>query len=67
MKEITNLDIADSERIDIKKEVRKLTVAEWATFIDVFDRWPFAPEVCFTMVIDEGISLTVFLKGPLDL
>jgi transcription factor 1 len=39
------MDLPVNERVDIKKQIRKLTIPEWATLVKAFDRWPFAPEV----------------------
>jgi transcription factor 1 len=45
------MDLPVNERVDIKKQVRKLTIPEWATLVKAFDRWPFAPEVSQKMFI----------------
>jgi hypothetical protein len=45
LKDITNPDLPDSERIDVKKPIRDLTIADWGILVRAFDKWPFAPEV----------------------
>jgi transcription factor 1 len=45
IKTLTDSSMPPSHRVDIKKKVRQLTVAEWASVLRAFDDWPFAPEV----------------------
>ncbi len=33
------------QRIDIRMQVRQLTVSDWVLIARAFDAWPFAPEV----------------------
>jgi hypothetical protein len=63
LKEITNVDLPESAQVDVRKQVRRLTISEWSTLIEAFDKWPFAPEVrgiraIFTWLITHS--------GPLD-
>ncbi|KAF7428018.1 Mitochondrial transcription factor 1 [Pleurotus ostreatus] len=44
LKKLDSPDIPPEDRVNIKTEVRKLSVSDWAKIITVFDEWPFAPE-----------------------
>lgn len=46
------------QAVDPMKTVRDLDVAEWARVVDVFDRWPFRPEVGHSISQCMGLSLT---------
>ncbi|KAJ3777845.1 S-adenosyl-L-methionine-dependent methyltransferase [Lentinula raphanica] len=39
-----------SATIDPMTRVRDITVAQWASLIEEFDAWPFAPTVCFPIL-----------------
>jgi mitochondrial transcription factor 1 len=44
--------------VDIKQPIKKLTLADWAKIVKVFDEWPFAPEVCVhLMSMSMAVSL----------
>ena len=66
LKDITNPDLPDHERIDVTKIVRDMTVEEWATFVRAFDRWPFAPEVLFLPNDDGSTFIEENNTGPRD-
>ncbi|CCM06868.1 uncharacterized protein FIBRA_09176 [Fibroporia radiculosa] len=44
LKMLTDSSLPDSQRVDIGKAPRHLTLADWALVIRAFDNWPFAPE-----------------------
>jgi len=46
---LTSDDVPPEQRTDMKKIIRKLNVEDWAAVIGAFDRWPFAPEVHFSI------------------
>jgi transcription factor 1 len=45
IKQVASPDLPESERLNIKKQVRKLNVHDWSILLKAFDKWPFAPEV----------------------
>ncbi|KAJ8518146.1 hypothetical protein ONZ45_g4748 [Pleurotus djamor] len=44
LKKLESTDIPPEDRVNVKTEVRKLSVDDWAKIIKAFDEWPFAPE-----------------------
>lgn len=46
------------QAVDPMKTVRDLDVAEWARMVDVFDRWPFRPEVRYFLPKSLKLPLT---------
>ena len=53
IKNITDPDRPDSQRVDVRKQVRKLTIDEWSLLIEAFHQWSFAPEV---LCVDTTVS-----------
>jgi transcription factor 1 len=45
IKALTKPGLPESERVDVKKIVKALTVHDWALLLKAFDEWTFAPEV----------------------
>ncbi|RDB16929.1 Mitochondrial transcription factor 1 [Hypsizygus marmoreus] len=43
VKKITDPNLPESERVDVRKRVRTLTADEWALVAKAFNDWPFAP------------------------
>jgi len=41
---LANDVIPGGKNIDLNKQIRRLTVEEWALIVQAFDEWPFAPE-----------------------
>jgi len=44
LKAVTNPDLPDNKRIDVRKIVRDMTIEDWVVLVNAFDQWPFAPE-----------------------
>jgi len=44
LKTISSPDLEPEYRVDLKKSARTLSLKEWATIVDAFQDWPFAPE-----------------------
>ncbi|KAI0046065.1 S-adenosyl-L-methionine-dependent methyltransferase [Auriscalpium vulgare] len=44
LKTITNPELPQEQRVDIRTKVKKLTVSDWALIARAFDDWAFAPE-----------------------
>jgi len=44
IKALTKPELPASERVDVKKPIRSLTVDDWRLVLKAFDEWPFAPE-----------------------
>lgn len=45
LKMLTDPKLPPEERVDVKKQIRKLDIKEWALILRAFNNWPFAPEV----------------------
>ena len=45
LKTLTNPSLPPEQQVDVKKQIRHLTAADWALIVRAFDAWPFAPEV----------------------
>lgn len=45
LKSLTDSNLPPHECIDVRTQVRKLDLKDWALVIRAFDNWPFAPEV----------------------
>ena len=45
LKSLTDPSLPPEQRMDIKKQVRRMDVKDWALLVRAFDNWPFAPEV----------------------
>lgn len=43
-------DVSPNDRIDTKLSINELTVDHWARIVRAFDKWPFAPDVNFTVL-----------------
>ncbi|KAI5120640.1 hypothetical protein M0805_007977 [Coniferiporia weirii] len=41
---LTDSKLPEEQRVDVKKQVRELTLKEWLSIVKAFDEWPFAPE-----------------------
>jgi transcription factor 1 len=59
LKTITDRDLPASERVNVKTEVRKLEIREWANLVKAFDEWPFAPEVLKFLITKRSILIRV--------
>jgi len=44
LKLLTDPSLPPEERVDIKKQVRRLDIKDWALILRAFNNWPFAPE-----------------------
>jgi len=58
LKQITNSDLLPSEQVDVRTQVRKLEIREWANLVKAFDEWPFAPEdlmISDTFTLDRRV------------
>ena len=42
---LTDKNLPDEERVDIKKTPRSLDIREWRLVVRAFKAWPFRPEV----------------------
>jgi len=45
LKSLTDPNLPPEERVDIKKQIRRLDIKDWALILRAFNDWPFAPEV----------------------
>lgn len=57
---------SSSPRFNINRPIREMTVTEWAQLLRVFDDWPFAPEVCYGVLIVLHASDHEDHPGPFD-
>ncbi|KZT29189.1 S-adenosyl-L-methionine-dependent methyltransferase [Neolentinus lepideus HHB14362 ss-1] len=44
IKYLSDDSLPSEERLDLKKQINKLTVKDWALVLAAFEKWPFAPE-----------------------
>lgn len=56
IKPLTDESLPENERVDMSKQVRHLTVADFALIQRAFEAWPFAPKVCKHPQGDYGQS-----------
>lgn len=45
LKVLTDPKLPPEERVDVKKQIRRLDIRDWALILRAFNNWPFAPEV----------------------
>jgi len=45
LKTLTDPSLPPHERVDIKTQIRRLDIKDWALILRAFNNWPFAPEV----------------------
>lgn len=55
LRPLTDPSLPPEERVDVKKQIRRLDIKDWALIIRAFNNWPFAPEV-------SNITLPSFLS-----
>lgn len=60
LKTLTDPSLPSEERVDVKKQIRRLDIKDWALIIRAFNNWPFAPEVSGTIPCcrSSGLVLT---------
>lgn len=46
IKPLTDESLPLEQRVDMAKQIRFLTLADWALIERAFEAWPFAPKVC---------------------
>lgn len=46
VKPLTDESLPQEQRVDMTKQIRFLTLADWALIERAFEAWPFAPKVC---------------------
>ncbi|KAF9643790.1 S-adenosyl-L-methionine-dependent methyltransferase [Thelephora ganbajun] len=44
LKPLTDPSLPPEERVDVKKQIRRLDIKDWALILRAFNNWPFAPE-----------------------
>ena len=45
IKIVTDPKLPESQRLDVKKQVRAMTAQDWSILLKAFDEWPFGPDV----------------------
>lgn len=56
---LTSRTLPPSERVDVTKDIRHLTVEDWGRIVKAFDEWPFAPQVR-RFLVPQRLSLMPF-------
>ncbi|KAH7914119.1 S-adenosyl-L-methionine-dependent methyltransferase [Hygrophoropsis aurantiaca] len=51
--QLMDQSLPESQRMDTKKQIRRMSVEDWAAVVGAFDRWPFAPE---DLLISDSFS-----------
>lgn len=46
IKPLTDESLPPEQRVDLTKQIRFLTLTDWALIERAFEAWPFAPKVC---------------------
>jgi hypothetical protein len=52
---ITDPSLPEDQQIDVKRQIKHLTIEDWAILCNAFDEWPFAPEVMLTPWFEPGV------------